>query len=87
MSQRTLQKQDDASRRGRKEARAQAAAANHTDIPGLLARMTFEERVRAYATRSITRRELTIAAGREPDRMPVINGELEWIALSLADLD
>lgn len=57
------------------------------DIASLLEQMTLEERVRAYRSKSITHRELTIAAAREPNRMPILNGEFEWIALSLADLD
>lgn len=62
-------------------------ARDYVDVATLLERMTPEERVRAYRTRSITRRELSIAAAREPERMPTCNGEFEWIALSLADLD
>jgi hypothetical protein len=85
VSQHTLDKkrsttQNDAERGGK-------AAAKPTDVPGLLAQMTLTERIRAYRTGSISRRELTIAAAREPDRMPIRNGEFEWIALSLADLE
>ena len=48
----------------------------------VLAQMTPEERVRAYATGVFTRRELNAAAGVRPDLMPIVNGEYEWIALN-----
>ncbi|HET8862126.1 MAG TPA: hypothetical protein VFM94_02625 [Solirubrobacterales bacterium] len=57
------------------------------DIAGMLAMMTFPERVRAYKNETFTRRELSAAAAREPERMPMLNGEFEWIAWNLADLD
>lgn len=57
------------------------------DIAGILAMMTFAERTRAYAKETFTRRELNAAAAREPERMPTLNGEFEWIAWNLADLD
>lgn len=53
----------------------------------VLAQMNAEERVRAYATGVFTLRELNGAAGVRPDLMPIVNGELEWIALTMADLD
>jgi hypothetical protein len=62
-------------------------AVGHHDIAGLLSQMTLGERIRAYRSGVFTRRELSNAAAREPDRMPLRNGEFEWIALSLADLD
>lgn len=57
------------------------------DIAGILAMMTFAERIRAYERETFTRQELSAAAGREPERMPMLNGEFEWIAWNLADLD
>lgn len=101
MSQRTLDKPDSISRsHGARGRSAAAGAATRGDIdPGraapvdaahvadLLERMTLKERIAAYRTGEISRRELTIAAAREPDRMPIRNGEFEWIALSLADLE
>ena len=57
------------------------------DIAGVLAAMTFAERIRAYTKNTITRQELNAAAAREPERMPTLNGEFEWIAWNLADLD
>jgi hypothetical protein len=54
-------------------------------IGEVLAAMTFAERVRAYKNRSFTRAELAAAIAREPERLPTINGEFEWIGASLAD--
>ena len=91
MSQQTVGKRSRATKSERRSAKgaqpASDARKGHVDIPGLLAQMAFKERIRAYQTGSISRRELTSAAAREPDRMPIRNGEFEWIALSLADLD
>jgi hypothetical protein len=47
--------------------------------------MTFEERVRAYATRVFSPRELSTAAARYPEKMPTLNGEFEHIAVFSAD--
>jgi hypothetical protein len=66
---------------------ATAELACPAEVADMLERMTLPERVRAYSTGSISRHELTIAAAREPERMPMCNGEFEWIALSLADLN
>jgi hypothetical protein len=91
MSQQTLDKRNRATKDGRRSGNGAQptsdARKGHADIPGLLAQMTPKERIRAYRTGSISRRELTIAAARESDRMPICNGEFEWIALSLPDLD
>jgi hypothetical protein len=51
----------------------------------VLAAMTFAERVRAYKGRVFTRAELAAAIAREPECLPTINGEFEWIGASLAD--
>ena len=48
-----------------------------------LQRMTPAERIRA-SRYSFNHRERCIYAARCPDEVPLINGELEWIALSLA---
>jgi hypothetical protein len=66
---------------------ASAAKANPQNIAGVLAMMTFAERIRAYEKETFTRRELNAAAVRDPERMPMLNGEFEWIAWNLADLD
>lgn len=57
------------------------------EVAIVLAQMTAGERVRAYATGVFTLRELNAAAGVRPDLMPIVNGEYEWIALTMADLD
>lgn len=67
--------------------RALPLRTKHHDVAGILARMSFEERVHAYRNGVFTAHELSIAAARDPDRMPVLNGEFEHIAISLADFD
>jgi hypothetical protein len=64
-----------------------AAPVRRQDIAGILAMMTFPERIRAYKNGTFRRRELSAAAARDPERMPTLNGEFEWIAWNLADLD
>lgn len=56
------------------------------DIAGVLARMTFRERVNAYEKGVFTFAELNAAAARESHRMPRLNGEFEWIAAFSADI-
>ena len=51
-----------------------------------LARMSGQERARA-ARFEFDRWERTVWAGRFPEEVPLVNGEVEWIALGLADLD
>jgi hypothetical protein len=57
------------------------------DLPRILDRMTPVERLRAYRSGAFDRRERTIWAARFPEEAPLLNGELEWIARDLADLD
>ena len=52
-----------------------------------LSRMSAEERLRAARFGGLTRWERGIWAARFPDEVPLVNGEYEWIALTLADLD
>ncbi|HEX4306451.1 MAG TPA: hypothetical protein VHZ54_10460 [Solirubrobacterales bacterium] len=52
----------------------------------LLARMSAEERLRAYRAGAFTRAERTAWAARYPEEVPLVDDEFEWIALSLADL-
>lgn len=52
-----------------------------------LAHMSVEERVRAARHGSFDRWERTVWAARFPEQVPLINGEFEWIALAMADLD
>ena len=49
--------------------------------------MSAEERFDAYRQGALTRRECSIWAARFPDEVPLINDELEWIALDSADID
>jgi|GEM_PF-375754 len=49
--------------------------------------MTPVERLRAYRSGVFTRRERTIWAARFPEEAPLLNGELEWIARDMGDLD
>lgn len=51
-----------------------------------LARMTPEERIRA-SRYSFKAWERQVWAGHYPDEVPLVNGEVEWITLRLADLD
>jgi hypothetical protein len=53
----------------------------------VLHRMDPQERLGAYRAGAFTRRERTIWAANYPEEVPLVNGELEWIALSMADLD
>jgi hypothetical protein len=70
--------------------RRPSGADRHRDYEGvaiILAKMTPIERARAYETGVFTLGELNGAAALRPDLMPTVNGEWEWIALTLADLD
>ena len=57
------------------------------EVADVLGGMTYEERIRAYRSHVFSSRELAVAAARLPEEMPTMNGELEWIAWNLADLD
>jgi hypothetical protein len=52
-----------------------------------LGQMSEEERVRAARHGSFSRWERSIWAAQFPEQVPLVNGEVEWIALRLADLD
>ena len=52
-----------------------------------LYRMGVEGRLSAYRAGELSHRECTIWAARFPDEVPLVNNELEWIALRAADLD
>lgn len=45
---------------------------------------TPEARIVAYADGRLNRAELTAWAARHPEEVPLINGELPWIAATLA---
>jgi len=51
-----------------------------------LGRMSSQERIRA-AQYEFERWQRAIWVGCYPDEVPTVNGEVEWIALGLADLD
>jgi hypothetical protein len=50
-----------------------------------LQRMSPEERLRA-ARYEFDRWQRAVWAGRYPDEVPTVNGEVEWLALGLADV-
>jgi hypothetical protein len=52
-----------------------------------LARMSRQERLRSARHGRFDRWERSLWAARFPDEAPLLNGEYEWIALGLADLD
>lgn len=84
MSQQTVKQDKRAVSRSQIPTSAEVATA-HRDVPYLLSQMTFEERVRAYATRVFSPRELSTAAARFPDRMPILNGEFEHLVVFSPD--
>lgn len=51
-----------------------------------LRRMSPEERLRA-SRHDFDRWQRSVWAGHYPEEVPTVNGEVEWIALGLADLD
>jgi hypothetical protein len=52
-----------------------------------LGEMDAAERARAARSGELSHAERALWAARYPDEVPIVNGELEWIALTLADLD
>lgn len=57
------------------------------DFIDRLGRMGFQQRLAAYRSGEFSRRERAIWAARFPEEVPLLNGELEWIAMSMVDLD
>lgn len=53
----------------------------------VLHRMTPAERLAAYRRGGFTAPERSLWAANYPEEVPTVNGEFEWIALSLVDLD
>jgi hypothetical protein len=53
------------------------------EVARVLDGMTYEERVSAYRSGALSTHELAVAAARFTDRMPLLNDEYEWIAISL----
>lgn len=58
-----------------------------TSVVEHLARLGSAGRLAAYRAGKLDRHQRSVWAARYPDEPPLVNGELEWIALSLADLD
>jgi hypothetical protein len=52
-----------------------------------LSALTREQRVADYRAGFLTRHQLSLWATNFPEEVPLVNGELPWIALGLADLD
>jgi len=57
------------------------------EVATVLAAMSYEERMRAYRSGALSAHELAVAASWFPEEMPILNGEFEWIAISLVDLE
>ncbi len=57
------------------------------DFQAILSEMTPAERISASRHGGFTRRERSIWAALFTDEVPLVNGEFEWIAADLADLD
>ncbi len=53
----------------------------------VLRRMTPAERISASRHGGFTRWERWVWAARYPEEVPLVNGEFEWIACNMADLD
>lgn len=49
--------------------------------------MSPQQRLAAYRSGLLSHAERALWARTFPDEVPVVNGEVEWIALGLADLD
>ncbi len=57
------------------------------DIAWQLATSSAVDRAVAYESGTYTYRELSTASALRPNLMPLVNGEWEWIALTMADLE
>lgn len=57
------------------------------DIARRLAASSFGERIEMYRAGEFTYRELSTATALRPDLIPVLDGEWEWITVTMADLD
>jgi hypothetical protein len=52
-----------------------------------LEQMGPERRLRAYRRNRLTHAELVLWTAHFPEEVPIVNDEIEWIALGLADLE
>lgn len=75
----------DPPRRGRKTSATEGSQRLELFL-ARLARMSEEERVLAARYRFVPWERL-VWAGHYPDEVPLVDGEYEWIAFALADLD
>jgi hypothetical protein len=82
-----IQTDTSSSARGSRAPTKPPALFQDLDFPTLLDRMAPVERVRAYRSGAFDRREVNIWAARSPEEAPLLNGEFDWIARDLADLD
>jgi hypothetical protein len=57
------------------------------DFLSHLAGLTPERRLAEYQAGLFTRHQLSLWATHFSDEVPLVNGELPWISLGLADLD
>jgi hypothetical protein len=57
------------------------------DLLAHLAGLTPQGRLADYRAGLFTRHQLSLWATHYPDEIPLVNGELPWIALNLADHD
>jgi hypothetical protein len=57
------------------------------DIARRLAASTLRERLAMYRGGEFTYRELSTATALRPDLIPILDGEWEWITVTMADLD
>jgi hypothetical protein len=57
------------------------------DFLSVLSGLTRERRLANYRAGLYTRHQLSLWATNFPEEVPLVNGELPWIALGLADID
>jgi hypothetical protein len=69
------------------EGEVAAHLAVHDQVLQRLHAMSEAQRLRCYRDGGLTHHERALWAAHFPDEVPLVNGELEWIALALADLD
>ena len=73
-------------RAGRVLARRDSGA-TRAELRADLASLTPAQRIAAYNRGELTFQQLYLWAARWPHEVPLVNGEFEFIALSIADLD
>jgi hypothetical protein len=63
------------------------AVSNPSECVARLDRLGPAGRLAQYRAGKLTITDLSTWGARYPDEVPTVNGEFEWIGLSLADLD